>query len=413
VSSCYAALNKYLTLLLLLISALAFLYFAHYLLNITSGITDAELFVNAAFRYMHDGEIYEKPYALAPMDASFKFPPIYLLPYLSGFFGHATETSAQVYSTLFWPIVVIRVLQYVLSLVLVLVFFGNWKNKQWLFLMTTIFFLAAPFDEAMTGLTFENLLLFLLVVAFIFLRYGYQWIAAFILAYIGLAKIYPMVIVLFFITQKQWGFLWRYCVANVIWMVVAVLCFGLDANREFYFEVLPILLHENTLFSVMNRSLYAHFAIGDNMAVIVQASLVLLSLLVMFLSNSMKKNIYSDSNAALAYGFSVCLMMLLLRNCWNPYQIILLFPIAILIGTATDPHACWRPFRVVVGVLAWLPLIIGYNSIFHFVGFEKDADGVAEIVSLFLWRDYSLPLLWAGIGCILIKTYFCSGNSKT
>lgn len=412
-SSCYAALNKYLTLLLLLGAALAVLYFAHYLLNLTSGTTDAELFVNAAFRYMHGGEIYEKPYALAPMDASFKFPPIYLLPYMIGFFGDSTETSSQVYAGLFWPIVVIRVLQYVLSLSLILVFFGNWKNKQWLFLVPIMFFLAVPFDEAMTGLTFENLLLFLLVVAFIFLRYGYQWIAAFIIAYIGLAKLYPMAIVLFFISQKQWGFLWRYFIANIAWMVIAVLCFGLSANQEFYFAVLPVLLQEDTLFSSMNRSLYSHFGMSGNVITIAQGCFVAISLPLMFLTSTPKKNIYADSTTALVYAFGICLMLLLLRNCWSPYQIVLLFPIAILIGTAMDPQACWRPFRVVVGVLAWLPLIIGYNSIFHFLGFEKDLDGVAKIVSLFIWRDYSLPLLWVGIGCILIKTYFYSGASKT
>jgi len=362
-----------------------------------SGATDAEIFIRAVFRYLHGAGLYEKPYMLAPMDPVFKFPPVYALSYLPAFFGNMDKTADQMYGMLFWPLITLHVARYLSAFVLVVVFFGEWRNITWLCVASIIFFITTAFNESLTGLTFENLLFFLLVLSFILLRFGWRWMPAFLLAFVCLAKLYPAALLVFFLARKEWHFLRCFAIACFVWTALAVLGFGLEAHHDFYVEILPVLMREEITFNPMNLSLSAFFVLNHLQQTASQCALVIVTALVIFFASNKKRRGDYDAEVALMFGFSICLPLLLLQNCWGQYQLILLFPILVLVASAFDPRACWRPFRFVIVLLAWLPMTVGYSSI---VFVPED---VQHINRMLVFRDFSPLLLWLGIGIMLVR----------
>jgi hypothetical protein len=397
--------NKYLTLLLLPFAGYALWYFFQYLLQIEFRFTDAEIFVKAAYRYTHEDHLYKRPYMVAPMDASFKFPPLYALPYIVPALINFDEPRSVIYENLFWPLVFLHVFRYVLSLALIIAFFGQWKNTIWLLIASIIFFVSAPFDESLTGLEFSNLLLFVLILSFVLLKYGWQWIPAILLAYVSMAKLYPIVIIIFFIARKEWDFLLRFLSASIIWKMISLAYFGFSPFLNFHLKILPILLHEDIVISVMNRSLYSHFAIKDSLVDMYKMLFVALTMLIIFFANGKKSYDYRNTDAALMFGFTICTMLLVLENCWGQYQLILLFPILILIASAFDKNTFWASFRIVAAMLAWLPLTIGYVSIVF------APEEVAKINSLLFLRDFSPLVLWVTLAVLLLADIIRSTHS--
>lgn len=136
-------INKYLILLLLPLAGFPLWYFLQYLSHIEYRYGDTEIFVNAVFSYLHESHLYQKPYMVAPMDPSFKFPPIYALPPIPLLVILPITHRQTKYKILFWPLTWLHITRYLLSLVLIVIFFGPWKNLTLPLIAGIAFFAAA------------------------------------------------------------------------------------------------------------------------------------------------------------------------------------------------------------------------------------------------------------------------------
>ena len=372
-------------------------------LPIATNYQDTQIFVQAAESWKKTGTLYSMDEPLettyAPAQAVYKFPPTYVLPYLPFLNIFADAKNNHDYKILF----ALHLVRYLVVLGLVVYFLGPRQNPVWQASAFIIFMLASPVYESLYGMTFENLLFFILALSLVLLRYRHHHLVALILSYACLAKIYPAPQLLFFINRRYWKILFGISVAAIGWLVLSLLVIGVEPFRVYITQVLPVILSEKVVYWSGNVSLlYTMLPAG-----LFRAAAIVTTILVTLAIVNYDQSGEHPKNVELAFGFVTAEMVLLIPNCWTQYQIVLLLPIVILVGNALMEGSTYAKFKLVLAIAAWLPMLVSENYYelnlpyySHELFRHTPLLGLLEVL-LSKARLITPLLVWAGLGMII------------
>jgi hypothetical protein len=390
-------------LALFLLAIISFVACLHFFITSThiagESFGDMRIFVSAAFNYLHSGVLYSADFPLEetykPIANIYKFPPLYVLDYVM-WLGNADDVPPQFYTCYFW----LNIVRYGLTIFLLSCFFVPRHNPAWWAVVISLCLLASPFYEALYGLTFDNLLLFMLVLTFILLKFNQKWPVAFLLSYVCLAKIYPFTLMLYFIFKRQWQVLIAIGIASVFWLLLSFIFTGFESHLFYYTKILPVLMREEIFMGEKNMSLLPLMIVKGIPKEFYNATLFSITALISYLYN--RDNVSSNDNNPLYFGFIISTVILLVPNCWGDYQMLLLLPIVILIASAwnsANDMKILKFTKVTIALVAWIPMLGSANyavlNLPYYSWFN-----IEIISSLINLRHYSALVLWLGLAAI-------------
>lgn len=316
-------------LLVLLLCAVSLLHFVHMcLVTLQQGFADMPIFLDALQQHLAGGSLYPAitdPRLFEPGAAVFKFPPLYLLPYLPFVAG---GEPAGFYTAL-WVVNIFLYASGVLLCMQALFRQASWVVHAGAITVACLF---TPFLECLFGLTFEILLFFLLsLVLWQLSRTGRFMTSGLALA--AMMKIYPATMSLYLLFRDRVA-LFRYLFAAAVFVMLAVLAMGLDVSRQFYAGILPQLMQELPLATHKNLAFVGVLLLKGMPAEILPQTwlafrLVLLLGVVSLLWFSSRRPATRE-RLLLEFAFMVCVMLMWLPNSWFSYQLVLLLPVFIL-----------------------------------------------------------------------------------
>lgn len=388
--------------------ALALAGMAHFYLAVksatflvTHGHQDTYIFVSAAQRLLAGGKLYELVEPLyvtyAPGMAVFKFPPLYVLPYLPWLDKLYWPEETQWYTWLFR----VHLLRYGLAALMVWWCFGPRKQWAWAFTVIAVFGLSAPVHESLYGMTFENLLLFSVVLALVAWQKGWRWPVAALLSYISMAKLFPAPLLLFFATRERWTMIARLAVCSLLWLALAVMLLGVEPHVDYVTRILPVLLKEGANIWLINATLLHDPMIPAGFRPVLACVLIGMTWGVMNFRAAQK----TTDRVALEFCMVLLVALLLLKNFWVSYQLVLLLPVLVLAGgmLAGKSLAWWRGL---VALMAFVPLLgsMAYGPIElpHYQWFIAHG-GQVWMDTLGSARRFSAPLLWVGMVVLVVR----------
>ena len=376
-------------------------------LPIATGYQDTQIFVQAAQKLDDSGELYtlteplEKTFS--PARAVYKFPPSYVLAYMPWLSTLSASAENHAYEILF----IFHIARYLIAMFLVGWFLGPRDNPIWRLGVIAMFLLASPVYESLYGMTFENLFFFMLVVSWVLIKYDCKWPVAAMLSYAALAKIYPAAQMLFFATRNRYRYLLYSVVAGITWLMISLYFLGSEPFHVYIATILPIILHEKVAHGAGNGSaVYAFFSAG-----LLRSFLISLIILITFVIINLKQANKNDNQNLFEYCLVISASLLLIPNCWLQYQIILLIPIAALLGSSLVNESRYRRLKLVIALAAWLPMISSENySELNLPYYDKLYIKqhmwmlITDFVIIF-FRTFSALLLWIGLAIILVLEF--------
>ena len=384
-----------------LLSAFHFYLASYHTLLI--GFKDIDVFLYSTLTYLRTGYLYDDTGPLAITYAAgrsiLKFPPLYVAPYL-----HWIDASSGVDHRIYLLLFSLHVLRYLLVMLLCGFFLGPFKNPRWWMLLIIVFAFCAPFYEALYGLTFDNLFLFILAIALVLLRYRQQFLPVAFLTYAASVKLYPVIQLIPLLMARNWRRVFYCLVMLLLYLCVSLGLFGREANEFYYFHILPVLLQEKVVCETGNLSIAAQFCSVQAPVWILKLFFIGTTLAVAW--RHINKNIPCFENESLLYAFFICLPLLIMQNLWGNYQVILLLPVSVLLGYAFAQRGLSRSVVMTIALLAWLPLIASDNypamDLFYYSWLGAD---LPRLMIDHL-KPYSALLLWLVLGFLLLGNKF-------
>ena len=407
IHGCWQWLSTLLLALLALASGIhIFLILDHTIAR--GSFADTPIFVENARDFLRTGDLYDLTPPLevtfSPAAWIYKFPPLYSLPYLL-WVDPALPANDDIYVIfLLW-----HVMRYFAVLLLCVRLFGPQDDLRWGLLLFVVFVAFAPWIESLFGLTFDNLLLLVLASVLALLQSRWRMHTAWLLSYVSLAKLFPVTQLLVLIgSRDNRNILWRCVVAGLLWLCLSVLAFGMPNHVAYYGAILPVLLGEEISDLPNNMSLLAKWVAATGLPAISWSLPILLASVVMVLWSSRRLVQLPapqdrEEMARLQFAFIVPVMLLILKNIWGNYQLVLLLPFAIILGGAWRSQGVLRWLRWLLCTAAMFPQLATVNYQPLELGYINELISGREglFFSMIRWRHYSPLVLWFGAGFLL------------
>ena len=251
----------------------------------------------------------------------------------------------------------------------------------------------------------DLVLLFVLTAALWALREGRDGLAGALVALGALFKLYPVVLLAFFVLKRRWAGLWGFALGMLLCNGVAIAAMGWELHRVYLFEVLPKI--GGTTAWVENQTLsgfIARLAASPMSATIFQHQP--LQLLGMALSAATAlvvcglALIPTDRRSpafALQYGLFLLLMVLCVPAAWMHYETLLVIPFAALLLYLQGRQAPLG-YLLALGVSFAL---IAYGNQWSF--FNGTVTGVLSLLGI-SYKLYGMALLGLLAGAALLET---------
>jgi len=391
----------FILVVLALLGVVHFCFMLQVMKPVALGFQDTQIFVEAALNWYKGDKLYtlKEPLYItyAPSMAVFKFSPVYILPYIPWLGVIEGALRDTLYASLYH----VHIFRYLLAAALLFFCFGPWKNPFWMLSLVIVFFLAAPVYESFWGMTFENLLLLLMVAVAVLLRYQKVWIASALMAFAILAKFYPAALLIYFLAANRWRALFNIGAMILVILACSVLIIGAQAHLDYFFKIFPVLLREDVNLMPFNASLIYTLLADKTLRTVAVLMVVFVSFLVINLTAKQDGAEFDP----LQFAFAITVPLLLLKNSWTPYQILLLVPIAILMGQGLQQRGILSVVKMVIAIGASIPLIASDNyPVLNPPHFPDVAIGhwvYGLVDQLSQYRKYSTGLLWCGIAILL------------
>ncbi len=251
----------------------------------------------------------------------------------------------------------------------------------------------------------DLVLLFVLTAALWALREGRDGLAGALVALGALFKLYPVVLLAFFVLKRRWAGLWGFALGMLLCNGVAIAAMGWELHRVYLFEVLPKI--GGTTAWVENQTLsgfIARLAASPMSATIFQHQP--LQLLGMALSAATAlvvcglALIPTDRRSpafALQYGLFLLLMVLCVPAAWMHYETLLVIPFAAMLLYLQGRQAPLG-YLLALGVSFAL---IAYGNQWSF--FNGTVTGVLSLLGI-SYKLYGMALLGLLAGAALLET---------
>jgi hypothetical protein len=319
---------------LILAVVLAGFWFAAQALDIirNSGFTDFDILFHSAQRLAAGHSPYLRGLENAPFGGYYKFPPLVdqLLAPLTGLDWH---TLAQVYA-------VVGLGFYLAAFVLLTRIEGFAFLSVPFLLLALAFLVFQPSLDTLNGPQHEFLILLLFALAYWGMQHPPhgEWVAGVSLAIPILIKLYPILIVPYFLLRGAWRALLALALTLGALTGVSVWLGGWDLQRQFWFVILPRLsgatawLENQSYFAFLAR-LWVDGAAADPVRATVLPIATWLSYLAIVLSLGVTLAVLlRDSRPRFAFAGGVPLALLIGPNSWIHYETLLLLPLALLLS---------------------------------------------------------------------------------
>jgi hypothetical protein len=291
----------------------------------------------------------------APGVGDFKYPPLYALGLWLGVVAGLREVPSV-------PYLALQVALYLASVALLVVAFGLQRRFGLALLFVVIALNFGPAFETIQRLQIEMPVLFCLSSAALSLQRGRSALAGWMLAAATMLKLYPALAILAFIPEGR-RTLAAFGAGIVTVMLVSLVVLGPSECAHFFLRALPLMSRELPIetYHAENASvarwLMSQLGQGAEAARlwgrVVAGGLVAASLVALRLRPQARP--VGGTELALL----VPVMLLALPNSWVNYQVLLLIPMAAMLGSACRSSASGR--LVQVGAVLLAGLWLGYH----------------------------------------------------
>ncbi len=255
-----------------------------------------------------------------------------------------------------------RILNTILLAVTVLVWFRMWNIRLLTTMGAGIFILInfRAFTDTMAFGQIDLALLLILTLALWALRSERDGVAGALVALGTLFKIYPVLLLGFFVAKRQWRALAGFVVGMLVFNGISIAVMGWDMHREYLFEVLPNIggttswVENQTIGGFLSRMV----ATPTEASVLVNRSIALLanalSLIVILAACvvALRPAKHDTTTFALQYSVFLLVMVLAIPAAWMHYETLLFVPFAVLL-------LHWRDRSVPLGQVVALALSFG------------------------------------------------------
>ena len=387
---------------------------------------DVEIYYYAIDRFNNLGILYHRAdgalatieFLFRPSSPIYKFPPLYLAWVVPLHHWFNIDNFYIVYCL--W-----QLLFYLLSAVLLVLILKPYASLKFLAMVTAlIFILSFPFYEAMRATSVELLILCALLITYL-TSDRFPRCAGILLAYIGMIKIYPAFMLLYFIARKQWKVIDGCIYGGLFFLLLSVALFGLQENFYYLTTVLPVLMNEPISLQGDNMNLIAGFKdyIGEENIrplFLVLRTIVLCILAIVCLH----KRLATKESHLLLFVFFMIIMQLLLPNYGYNYQVYLQVPAVVSLALFwRRKHYLLCAFSAVLALFLtqnpeWIHLtasrfieFLAHNSsVFQSQPLEYwealfNEKGIAVLLEI---SPLAYRLYWLiNVQCLLLPAYFC------
>ena len=287
------------------------------------GSGDFSIWLNAARRWIHTGVLYQiKTVADNPF-AVYKRPPFYILLF-TPFIAMADMTVLNYFR-------VINIGLFLLTLLLWMAIIKPQARWWWVGALVLLANYQPLYDSVMFGQT-DVVLLFGFTLAFWCTRTNRDGWAGVVIAFLTSLKIYPIIILAFFVIKRRWWALIGFVAGMVLWNGLAILVSDWHTSAQFLTTVLPSIggttswIDNQTITGFLARFYDTPYEmhrfavpnvehIASYLSMLVSAGVCLLAL----------RDFPRESSAyALQYGLFMLLMVLAIPVAWMHYTALLI-----------------------------------------------------------------------------------------
>ncbi len=357
---------------------------------------DFWILFRGARAWVNGGSLYDlEAVATNHFGHVFKVPPFYgmfFVPLVRAFDGQSVLLAH-------------RVMNVVLIIATALLWLRMWRLP--LISLSTaavlIVFNFRPLADTIAFGQIDLVLLFVLTMALWALREERDGLAGALVALGALFKLYPVVLLAFFVLKRRWAGLWGFALGMLLFNGIAVAVMGWEVHRVYLFDVLPKI--GGTTSWIENQTLsgfIARLAASPMSATIFQDQT--LRLLGTALSASVAlvvcalALIPADRRSpafALQYGLFLLLMVLCVPAAWMHYETLLVIPFAALLLHLWGQQA---PLGYLL-VLGLSFALIAYGNQWSF--FNGTVTGVLSLLGI-SYKLYGMLLLGFLSGAALL-----------
>jgi uncharacterized membrane protein len=213
------------------------------------------------------------------------------------------------------------------------------QPRWWGFALLAIVFNSRPLADTIAYGQIDLMLLFLLTCALWAMRTERNGLAGALIALGALFKIYPLILLAFFVLKGRWRGVLGFTAAMLAYNAVAVAVMGWEMHRVYLFEVLPRIggttswVENQTISGFLARltdvPFDAHLFVNQRLALLGTAISGLLSLAACWLTLRPAEG--RSTLFALQYAQFLLLMVLAVPAAWMHYETLLVLPFSLIL----------------------------------------------------------------------------------
>ena len=293
----------------------------------------------------------------------FKVPPFYGMLFLP-------FVQQDGLTILFWHRIINMLLLSVILLILLRSFAIRLVSPMGAALLL-VFAMRAVADTVAFG-QIDILLLLLLTLALVASRRGFDGLAGAAIALGTLFKLYPVLLLAFFLVKRQWRAFVGFAVAMLVCNGVALLVMGWEMHRVYLFEVIPNIgggtswVENQTLNGFLSRifapditsTIYEHPVV--TMATYIGFGVAVVAAMLL----SLRRAERTSARYAIQFALYVVLMVLVVPAAWMHYQTILILPFVTVLLSAWERGGFPR-WRAALVALAYALIAYGNQWSFY------------------------------------------------
>lgn len=323
--------SRYLKAGLIVACLLAALWYTHGIYDILrqSSFTDFGVFFHAGDRLRKGEPMYDadgmRAFTFGPQ---YKYPPFWasLLQFIAPFEFRKVAIAWLFLSQVF----------YFGSFALLCRLFGFRFHSSEFYILLFAFLFFQPTLDSMNGPQMDALFLFILTLSWWGLARGRESVSGAAIGFMAAIKITPGFMGLHFLVRRKWPALVSLLISYLLLMVGSLLLAGWDAHREYLFNALPASI--GTTAYIENQSLFgfvARFFVEGTSYEAGKATVLPIAKWITVLVSTfiLSASIYfgwKSRHEDAVYASWITVLLLLLPFSWTHYELILLFPIAVL-----------------------------------------------------------------------------------
>jgi hypothetical protein len=308
--------------------------------------TDMEIFSGAGKNYLNTGHLYIRSNnyakAYAPGEGIYKFPPAYqlsILPLLKYYPDNFQFLLAQR---------VIQLFLYLSASIILIATIGRhfiWHKQsimhkshryaaiQFILISLIFTFWSMGFFESFSGIEPEIPVYFLLVLTLYFSTTTPLLSGAFI-AMAAAIKIYPIFIILYFVLKPNTKALFGFITGFLLITLFSIYYIGIGEHIFYLKNILPVLLQENAVYHIQNKTIESFFH-AVNLIPVINGKITEITRIIALITIVMTgwvMNRKPAQHSILLFGMLISGLLLCLSNYWQQYQIILAIPLFALVA---------------------------------------------------------------------------------